>query len=144
MTMTPEEIVDRIARMTDPYKSSDPYDSEETLTRLIRESRRALSPRLRRQQARMYPHERTTFTRAMLRIQDAPTDDVRLFVMEIIDLLWGDGSATSNRKPRQLNFDKEWAGDTIEEVAHALSRRPFYPFPERLAQPLGPRRAPRS
>ena len=52
--MTAEEIVDRIARMTDPYKSSDPYDSEETLTRLIRECRAALSPRLRRRQARMY------------------------------------------------------------------------------------------
>ena len=38
--MTPEEITDRLAGMTNPYKS-DPGDSVDALTRLIREARAA-------------------------------------------------------------------------------------------------------
>ena len=37
--MTPEETVERIARMTDPYNSSEPFDSEQTLARLVQECR---------------------------------------------------------------------------------------------------------
>jgi len=128
--MTTEQIVERIAGMSDPRKSSDPHDAQDTLARLIRESRQVRSPRLRRQQARMYLHERVAFTRAMLRIRDASADEFRLFVMDIVDLLWGDGFATTRRDPRRLNFDKEWTSETIEEIVHALARRSLYPFRE--------------
>ena len=49
---------------------------------------------------------------------------------EIVDLLWGEGEASSKREPRRLDFEKEWEGETIEEVAFALSHRALYPFPE--------------
>jgi len=127
--VTPEEIVGRIARMTDPYKSSEPFDSEQTLARLIHECRGALSRRRRRNQARLYARQSQEFTRAMLRIEDASAEELRGFARDVVDLLWGEGAASSKQEPRRLDFDKEWEGDTIEEVAFALSRSGFHPFP---------------
>ncbi len=128
--MTPEEIVDLIARMTDPHRSSDPGDSEETLTRLIRESRAAVSPRRRRREARLYRHESPTFTRAMLLIQDAPAHELRSFVMGVVDRLWGEGPGTLKRKARQLDFDREWdCPDLLSEISRDIHARTFCPFP---------------
>ncbi len=126
--MTPEEIVDRIARMTHPYKSPEPFDSEQTLARLIQECRVALSPRHRRLRARVFAHQSPEFTRAMLRIGDASAEDLRGFVQDVVDLLWGEGEASSKREPRRLDFDKEWEAETIEEIVLALSRRKLFPF----------------
>lgn len=126
--MAPEEITRMIAGLIDPKKSTDPLDSDETLTRLIQICRAVLSPLARGRKARIYAHERLAFTRAMLLIQDASGDELKAFAMDIVDLLWGEGSAASGREARRLDFDKEWEGDTIEEVAFALSRRTFYPF----------------
>lgn len=128
--MTPEEIVGQLAGMTDPYESSDPFDSDESLARLIREARKASSPRARRRASRVYLRQRADFTRAMLRVLDAPADHVRDFVMETIDLLWGVGSVTRRRGARRLDFEKVWEVETIEEVALALSQSSFSPFPE--------------
>ncbi len=128
--MTPEEIVERIARMTDPYKPSEPFDSEQTLARLVRECRAVLSPARRRVRARLFAHQSPEFTRAMLRIEDASAEELRIFARDIVDLLWGEGEASSKHEPRRLDFDKEWEAETIEEVAFALSHRTFYPFPK--------------
>jgi len=127
--VTPEEIVERMARMTDPYKSSEPFDSEQALARLIHECRSALSSRRRCRQARLYAHQSQEFTRAMLLIEDASAEELLAFARDVVDLLWGEGAASSKQVPRRLDFDKEWEVDTIEEVALALSRRAFYPFP---------------
>ena len=120
--MTPEEIVERIARMTNPNKSSEPLDSEQALVRLIQECRGALSPRLTRQRARMYEHETAAYMHEMLRIERARAEDVRAFARDIVDILWGVGSGGSKRDPRRLDFGKEWDVEAIEEVALALSR----------------------
>jgi hypothetical protein len=77
----------------------------------------------------VFAHQTADFTRAMLRIEDASAEDLRGFVREVIDLLWGEGAASSKREPRRLDFDKQWEVETIEEVAAAVSRRSFYPFP---------------
>ncbi len=126
--MTPEEIVDRIARMTHPCKSPEPFDSEQTLARLMQECRVALSPRHCRLRARAFAHQSPEFTRAMLRIGDASAEDPRGFVQDVVDLLWGEGEASSKREPRRLDFDKEWEAETIEEIVLALSRRKLFPF----------------
>jgi hypothetical protein len=126
--VTPEEIVERVARMTDPYKSSEPFDSEQTLARLIRECRAVVSPARRRVRARLFAHQSPEFPRAMLRIEDASAEELRIFVRDVVDLFWGEGEASSKHESRRLDFDKEWEGETIEEVAAALSRRPFHPF----------------
>jgi hypothetical protein len=90
----------------------------------------------------VYDHESLAFTRAMLRIQNAPAEDLRGFARDVVDLLWGVGSVESKRDPRRLDFDKEWEGDTIEEVARLLSRGSFDPFQEiravRSSPPPGP------
>jgi hypothetical protein len=127
--VTPEAIVERIARMADPYKSSEPFDSEQTWARLIRECRAALSPARRRVRARLFAHQSPEFTRAMLRIEDASAEELRTFARDIVDLLWGEGEASSKHEPRRLNFDKEREGETIEQVVSALSHRAFHPFP---------------
>ena len=129
--MTPEEIVERVARMSDPYKSSEPFDSEQTLARLIHECRVALNPRRRRSQARLYAYQSPEFTRAMLVIEDASAEELRIFARDIVDLLWGEGEASSRHEPRWLDFDKEWEAETIEEVAFAFPHRSFYPFPRK-------------
>lgn len=120
--MTPEEIVGEIAGMTDPGRSSEPLDSEQTLARLIHESRRALRRGHTRQHARMYQHETVGYRGAMLQIERAAAEDVRRFAREILDILWGVGSAGSERDPRRLDLDKERGVESIEEVALALSR----------------------
>lgn len=126
--MTPEEIVDRIARMSDPYESSEPLDSEQALASLIRDCRDALSPSRRRLRARVFARQSPGFTRAMLRIEAASAEELRGFVRDVVDLLWGEGGASSKQEPRRLNFDKEWESETIEEVAWAVSHYSFYPF----------------
>lgn len=128
--MTPEEIVERIARMSDPFESSEPLDSEQTLASLIQVCRDALSPNGRRLRARAFSHQSPGFTRAMLRIEAASAEELRGFVRDVVDLLWGEGAASSQQEPRRLDFDKEWEGGTIDEVAFALSQRGIYPFPK--------------
>lgn len=128
--MTPEEIVERMALMSDPYSSSEPLDSEQALASLIQECRAALSPSGRRLRARVFAHQSPEYTRAMLRIEAASAEDLRGFVQDVVDLLWGEGAASSKREPRRLDFDKEWEAETLEEVVFALSSRNLYPFPK--------------
>lgn len=106
-SMTPEDIVVRIAAMGDPYRSAEPFDAEQTLARLIRDSRRVVSPRHARQRARTYAHETPGYMSEMLRIERAPGNDVRRFARAVVDVLWGVGSGSSRRDPRRLDFDKE-------------------------------------
>ena len=126
--MTTEEIVASIARMSIPNGRFDAHDSDQVLARLILEARRAVSAGRRRKRAQVYAHQRAAFARSMLLVEDAPADELRDFAADIIDLLWGAGSAESRRHARSLDVDKEWEVETVEEVAFALSRCSFYPF----------------
>lgn len=129
--MTPEEIVEQLSRMSDPRRTSDPDDAVQTLTRLIRESRAALSSRRLRREARMYLRETRAFADVMIRIQEAPADELRSLAMFVTDLLWGEGEVTAARGVRRLDFDKEWdCPRFLGEIAEAVSHRSFYPFPK--------------
>lgn len=123
------EIVEELAATPHPDVARDPDESLAVLERLIREARAALSPSRRRGPAQVFAHQSPASTRAMLLIGNAPAEELRGFVQDLVDLLRGEGEAGSKREARRLNFDKEWEGGTIDEVAFALSEHSFYPFP---------------
>ena len=125
---TPHEIVEELAATPHPDVARDPDESLAVLERLIDEARLFVRGGNGRRRVRTYAHEDPGFSRAMKLIDDAPGEELRLFAMEVTDLLWGEGVGTTRRDRRHLTFDKEWDSDTIEEVAHALSRYSLYPF----------------
>ena len=128
--VTPEEIIRCLSRMTDPYKVSDPDDSARALARLVREARATLSPRRQRREAWLYQRETRPFSSALLLVQQAPSDELRLFVMRVVDILWGEGSGEAGRGARRLDFDKEWdCPDFLSVIANLIFEASFNPFP---------------
>lgn len=127
--MTPEEITQCLARMSNPYTASDPDDAARALARLIREARSAVSPLRQRAEARLYPREGRTLGRALLRVQHAPADELRLLVMRVVDILWGEGRGDSVREPRRLDFEKEWdCPNLLSAIANLIQESSFDPF----------------
>jgi len=122
--MTPREIVETLARLTDPDEL-ETDDSAETLSSLIFAARAALAaePDLYAKVASDAPHifaHETPAFRAFLRnIDTLPEAMIRKALKFVIDDLYGAGDGEEG-SPRYLDPDKEWTGDTANEVRESL------------------------